>query len=78
MSLEVRTRQGWIPITRRPSVLESDSIELRGHRSDSVLTLGYAVWDADHPTASIRLIDDEALRCHIGLLPLAVDGQVVG
>lgn len=80
--IEVRTRHGWRRL--RPGaepirVLETDRIELRGAPPGEVVRIGLTEVDVDGDgRATLRPMDDDHLRGHVGLVPVVIDAAMMG
>lgn len=82
VTVEVRTRTGWRRLDRRaapPAIEETDLFELRGLPPGATLRIG-PVEAVVEPTgrARVRLMDEEDLRGHLGLIGLRLDGSQLG
>lgn len=81
MTIEVRSRRGWSPLraTVAVPVGESDLFHLRGVPPGAeVLIGGHRITADGSGAAAVPLRDEEALRGHLGLIEIRVDGHVVG
>lgn len=80
VSIEVRTQHGWRRLDGATvEVPETGAVELRGLRSGALVGLG-PVERVAPPSGSVAidLVDEDDLRCHVGRLPVHVDGVAVG
>jgi hypothetical protein len=81
-SLDVRTRHGWRalrPDAAPPAVAETDPVELRGLPPGAAVRIGPTdVVAGEDGRARLRPMDDDRLRGHVGLVPVAIGGRVVG
>lgn len=78
--IEIRGGRGWQPLAGAPvAVPETGTVEIRGLESGASIDLGPMGLRAD-PTGGVvvRLVDQSVLRCHVGLLPVVVAGEVLG
>lgn len=80
MTVEVRTRSGWVPLRpgAAPTIDESLLFELRGLIAGSTVVIGTERRESTDGTASIRLADIESLRGHLGLIEVVIDGRPAG
>ncbi len=78
---QVLTRRGWVDLGggRIPEVDELASIEMRGLPPGASVALGPVVHEADEQgRSSVRPAEEEDLACHLGFLPVFVDGEWAG
>lgn len=82
-TVEVRSRSGWRTLSKGPdfpTVTESGMLHLRGLAPEEVLFLGPLDYVADQRGYfSVRLLEEERLRGHLGLVEVRrQSGQVAG
>jgi hypothetical protein len=81
-AVEVRTRDGWAPVTRGgppPRVLETGDVVVRGLAPGQELVVGLTPVVADAAgVASLRPATDEHLSGHVGFVELVAGGLVLG
>lgn len=76
--ITARTRTGFIPVRDTPNVRES-SFQLCDIPLDSVLTIGEETFRPDTSgRVDVLLHQHRRLAGHIGLVPIVVDGDIVG
>jgi len=78
VTIEVAVPGGWRPLTLIPKVPEDRPIEFRGVPDDLPLAIAGVAVTCNGGRGSLRLHDEPDLRCHVGLLPVELDGQPIG